>query len=286
MTSSPRFPRAPRRRRAGLLSDADVAALLRGTAHPDRPDLAGLAAFASEMRALAEQFPAPSPALAALLSQGFDPAAVSTEAAAPVSVAPSRPAARGLLVRLAGASLLVKVAAGTGVAVAATAAAASSGVLPDAVQDRVTSVLDAVTPDDSSESPEVPLVPAASTPPTTPSGAPSRAPAEPPAVVPAPRPSALPSTDPAEVVASPRPADRAATQRPEQAPSRPAESERATPARPSPPAPTTPPAASPRGSAPRPESSQPPSPTPEAARPTAAETAPAPARQDSPAPSR
>jgi hypothetical protein len=285
MTSRPRFPRAPRRRRAGWLSDADVAALLRGSAHSDRPDLVGLAAFTSEVRALAEQSPAPSPALAALLSQGFGPAAASTEAAAPVSVTPSRPAARGLLVRLAGASLLVKLAAGTGVAVAATAAAASSGVLPEAVQDRVTSVLDAVTPDDSSDPPAVPVVPADS-PPTAPRSTPPRAPAEPPAVVPAPRPSAVPSAEAGTRLASPRPTGRAATQPPEQAPSRPAESGRAASVRPSPPAPPTPPAGPPPGTAPRPESSQPPSPTPEAARPTAAETAPAPAGQGAPAPSR
>lgn len=227
MSFSPRTPRALRARRPRPLSEADVAALLRGDTHADRPDLAGLAAFTREVHALTEQSPAPSPALAALLSQGFDPTAVTAQPAVPASTTSSPTPIRGLLVRLAGASLLVKLSAGTGVAVAATAAAAGTGVLPEAVQDRVTRLVEAVTPGDSPDLPPVP-VPASSTPPATPRSTP----AEPPAVVPAPRPSAVPSAEAGERVASPRPTDRAATPPPEQAPSRPADSERATSVRP------------------------------------------------------
>jgi hypothetical protein len=252
MTSTPRPPRAPRARRRSL-SEADVATLLRGGSVGDRPELAGLTTFTAEVRALAEQAPVPSAALSAFLAQGFDPAATRAAAASPVSAGPTRSrTARSLLVRLAGVSLVAKIATGTGVAVAVVA---GTGVLPDVVQDRVTGIVEAVTPSDEGAPPS-PL-PAATAAPSVPAGPPTAGPPAvgPPAVVPAPRPTAVPSAARPDGATPPRPE---LTQRPAQTPSRPGRApERPPTSRPSPAATPAPPAQSRPGDSPGSASSRP-----------------------------
>lgn len=259
----------PRRRRARPLSDADAARLLHGTPVDDRPDLAGAAAFAAALRSTSQEPPAPSPALAALLAQGFDPATVSP---ALDGAAGSRRRTLGYgLIRLAGASLAVKVATGGGVALAAVATAGTAGVLPGAVQDRVDSVLEAVTPfdrgADSPLSPQVTPSPTA-TPTTAPGTRPTTPPATRPTDLPSPaRPSGPPSTRPEpSVPPKASPAPQRPTEKP--APSR-------ASARPSPAA---------ERPAPAPQASRRPTEPPRGPEPSApARQAPAPA-QDAPAP--
>lgn len=127
-------------------TDDDAAAerLLRGRPVDGANDLATLV---EQLRRLRSQPPAPNAALAVLLAKGFDPA--STSAAADVPVWPAVPR-RGLLrhpaARVAGLSLLAKIALGGGVAVAGVGSAAGAGVLPAVVQDRVAQVVGALTP--------------------------------------------------------------------------------------------------------------------------------------------
>ena len=148
----------PRRRRSRALDDADVVGLLRGVAPADRPHLAGAAALAAALRDLPAEAPEPRGALAALLRDGFDPATVTPAAHVP----PSRSTAsrvRRTAVRLAGVSLAAKALLGTGVAFAGVAAAATGGVLPDAVGDRVTRIVELVTPGQGEDrTPELPPV--------------------------------------------------------------------------------------------------------------------------------
>lgn len=262
----------PRRRRSRPLSDADAARLLHGTPAEDRPDLAGAATFAAALRSTSQEPPAPSAALATLLAQGFDPATVTPAVDAPAG---SRRRTLGYgLIRLAGASLAVKVATGGGVALAAVATAGTAGVLPDPVQDRVDSVLEAVTPFDrgagNPQAPERPTV--TPSPAATPSGGPDTRPTElptgRPTDLPSPaRPAGPPSTRPAPPVP---PKASPASQRPTENPAQSRASARPSPAaeRPAPQAsrrPTEPPrapAAQPTRQAPAPAQDAPAPPVP------------------------
>ena len=150
---------SPRQRRLRPLDDADVVALLHGAAPYERPDLEGAADLVTALRSLSDDVPAPSPALAALLRDGFSPGAV-TAPAADVPVVAARPGARRVLVRLAGVSVAAKVLVGTGVAFAGVAAAAGGGVLPQVVSDRFTRIVEIVTPDPAQPAEVPPLAPA------------------------------------------------------------------------------------------------------------------------------
>lgn len=147
-----------RRRRSRALDDADVVGLLRGAAPAERPDLAGAAALVAALRDLPVDAPEPRGALAALLREGFDPATLTP--AGHVAVSPvTASGARRTAVRLAGVSLAAKALLGTGVAFAGVAAAATGGVLPDAVSDRVTRIVELVTPGSTDDrGPQAPAV--------------------------------------------------------------------------------------------------------------------------------
>ena len=143
------------RRRSRALDDADVLEVLRGAAPTDRPDLAGAAALVEALRVLPEA-PEARGALAALLRDGFDPAAVTP--AADVPVAARRSSARRAVVSIAGASLAAKALLGTSVAFAGVAAAAGGGVLGEAANDRFTRIVQLVTPDRAEPAPQAPPV--------------------------------------------------------------------------------------------------------------------------------
>jgi hypothetical protein len=134
------------------MDDATAERLLRGAAPADRPELEPLALLLSQVHELGSSAPAPTPALAALLQDGFVPAAA---AATHLPVAP-RPARHSRLAALAGLSLGLKVLTGTGVALAGVTTAAGAGVLPDVVQERISGVVRTLTPFDLDPAPVSP----------------------------------------------------------------------------------------------------------------------------------
>lgn len=160
-------------------------------------------AFVAAIADLGKQTPAPTGALAALLADGFEPE--TGTATAPADRPPGR---RGWLVDL---PLRVRVLAGAGVALVSLATAATAGVLPDPLQERVEGVLEAVTPfefpsvtepttptptktpDGSDKTPdtEAPVLPDPGPPPPPPP-----APAGPPAPAEQPAPPAVPAVVP------------------------------------------------------------------------------------------
>lgn len=169
-------------------------------------------AFVAAIADLGKLTPAPTGALAALLADGFEPE--SGTATAPADRPPGR---RGWLVDL---PLRVRVLAGAGVALVSLATAATAGVLPDPLQERVEGVLEAVTPF------EFPSVTEPATPPTTrtpdesdktpdteapvlPDPGPPPAPAGPPAPADPPAPPAVPAPVPVPVPSPLTPADTA-----------------------------------------------------------------------------
>ena len=97
-------------------------------------------AFVAAIADLGRADPVPTGALAALLADGFEPA--TGRAPAPVEQSSG---SRSWLTDL---PLRVRVLAASGVALAGLATAATAGVLPDPVQERVGGVLEAVTPFD------------------------------------------------------------------------------------------------------------------------------------------
>lgn len=134
------------------LDDADVEALLRGRVPVERPDLAALGTLLAAARETGAVSPAPRGELAALLSEGFDPAARPAPA---ISVpawgaAPDRSRAVGLLRRraahLAGLSVAVQLVLFGGVAVAGVTTAAGAGALPEPLQRRMATVISVLTP--------------------------------------------------------------------------------------------------------------------------------------------
>lgn len=138
---------SPRR----ALDDAAAERLLRGRSVDGRSDLDDLAALVGALGRLEDVTPpAPRGELAALLADGFDPEHPPVPAAdVPVWHPASSGARSGVLrpaARVAGLSLVAKVLLGSGVAVAGVTTAAGTGTLPDPVQDRVSEVVEAVTP--------------------------------------------------------------------------------------------------------------------------------------------
>ena len=128
--------------------------------HPVPAGAAPLAAFADGVRAVAVRPGRPSPQLAELLADGLltTPDGPLTTTVRTPGVA--RPIARrrrrrtvlGILtaaaVKLASAGAVAQAATGLGIALAAVTGAGAAGVLPDPVQDRVSGILEAVTPFD------------------------------------------------------------------------------------------------------------------------------------------
>lgn len=143
------------------VDDATAESVLRGTVPSDRPELEPLAVLLSQVRDLAETAPKPTPALSALLRDGFEPARAVATASRPT---PARSSLRRRLTAVAGLSLTVKVLTGTGVAIAGVATAAGTGVLPDAVQDRVSTVVSTLTPFDLGSRSDAPSAPERQTP--------------------------------------------------------------------------------------------------------------------------
>jgi hypothetical protein len=216
--------------RSGI-DDAAAERLLRGSAAAGHEPL-GL--LVSQLRSMSSAAPQPSAALAAVLRNGFTPAA---SAAAPAVPEGSRWGRR--VAGLAGMSLAVKVLVGTGVALAAVGTAAGAGMLPDPVRDRVGSVVRTLTPFEldstnptPTPTPSTPVhpVPAQPTPPALPTPAPMEAPVR--GTAPQELPTAAPATGGPRPVPAPvapgadrRPASPQAEQRPQQpteAPARPA----------------------------------------------------------------
>lgn len=206
------------------IDDAAAERLLRGAAASDQEPLTALLA---QMRSMSAQVPEPSPALAALLHDGFTPGASSATApAAPVQG--SRWGRR--LATAAGLSLGMKVLAGTGVALAAVGTAAGAGVLPDPVSDRVGSIVRTLTPfggeQDREPATTVPARPAPVSPTATTPTLPSPAPMEQPARGTAPQ---VPPTLPPSAGSRPTPAPQPGASRPQERPTPPAPSEQRAP---------------------------------------------------------
>lgn len=147
---------------AHLLDDAAVELILAGRAAAD-DDLSALTAFVAEMRTSATMPPpAPSAALAAVLTAGLTAIDLADVAAAtPTSAA--RPVRRiaGLVhsrrqavsdfgsrraLRMGAAGVAAKIAFGCSVAAASVTAAGAAGVLPDPIQHAVAGVVRAVSP--------------------------------------------------------------------------------------------------------------------------------------------
>ncbi|MGI8537116.1 MAG: hypothetical protein ACR2K2_11595 [Mycobacteriales bacterium] len=152
--------------------DAYVERLLRrrGLSADGHQDPAG--SFVAAVADLGRSAPAPTGALAVLLAEGFDPATLESPAAA----SPDRHASRWRTRRWAGLSLAAKLSAVAGVALGGLATAASAGVLPDQLQDRIGGLLEVTTP---FEFPSAPT-PAPATTPTTPTTPTKRPPPTPP----------------------------------------------------------------------------------------------------------
>jgi hypothetical protein len=202
------------------MDDATAERLLRGAAPADRPELEPLALLLSQVHELGSSAPAPTPALAALLQDGFVPGAAATSRL-PV---PPRASRRSRLAAVAGLSLGLKVLTGTGVALAGVTTAAGAGVLPDAVQDRISGVVRTLTPFDldpapvsPAERPEQATTPASEPPasqepvrtePTPPAPAPT---IEPPRATPAQEPAA---PAPQRAATPPAPGSQQAPERP------------------------------------------------------------------------
>jgi hypothetical protein len=146
-----------------LIDDAYVERLLRrrGLGADGGRDPAG--SFVAAVADLGRSAPAPTGALAVLLTEGFDPAAVAD----PRAAAPEPPAARRTS-RWAGLSLAARLSVVAGVALGGLTTAASAGVLPAEVQNRIGGLLEATTP---FEFPPA-TTPAPSAPAVTPPGSP------------------------------------------------------------------------------------------------------------------
>jgi hypothetical protein len=197
------------------MDDATAERLLRGAAPDDRPELEPLALLLSQVHELGSSAPAPTPALAALLQDGFVP---GTAAATLLPVAPR--ARRSRLAAVAGLSLGLKVLTGTGVALAGVTTAAGAGVLPDAVQDRISGVVRTLTPFDLDPAPVSPAE--RPEPATTPTSAPpaGQEPVRTEPTLPAPAPTIVPPrATPAQETAAPAPQQAATPPAPGSQPS-------------------------------------------------------------------
>jgi hypothetical protein len=145
-----------------LIDDAYVERLLRRRGLGADGDPAG--SFVAAVADLGRSAPAPTGALAVLLTEGFDPAAVTD----PLTAAAAEPPAARRTGRWAGLSLAARLSVVAGVALGGLATAASAGVLPAEVQDRIGGLLEATTP---FEFPPA-TTPAPSAPAVTPPGSP------------------------------------------------------------------------------------------------------------------
>jgi hypothetical protein len=121
---------------------------------------AALVAFADDVRAVAARPGRPSPQLAQLLTGGLhgasDPAAVGA-VPVPGAAQPTRHRREkrtlfrvltGAVTRVTPAGAVAQAALGLGVVLAGVTGAGAAGILPDPVQDEVSTVLEAVTPFD------------------------------------------------------------------------------------------------------------------------------------------
>lgn len=122
--------------------ERDVDAVLRGRRPAHRPDLEPLAQLVADLH-LASAAPArPSAALAALLASGLAPVE------SPLTLAPAPPVRRGAAAVRWATSLRTAAKGGllAAIAVLGVASAATAGVLPAAVQDKLSTAVETVTP--------------------------------------------------------------------------------------------------------------------------------------------
>lgn len=124
-----------------LIDDAYVERLLRRRGRGADGDRDPAGSFVAAVADLGRSAPAPTGALAVLLAEGFDPATVTN----PRAAAAEPPAVRRTG-RWAGLSLAARLSVVAGVALGGLATAASAGVLPAEVQDRIGGLLEATTP--------------------------------------------------------------------------------------------------------------------------------------------
>ncbi len=132
------------------IDDAYVERLLRRRGPSADADQDPAGSFVAAVADLGRSTLTPTGALAVLLAEGFDPAAVTNPTTGP----PDRKAARRHTGRWAGLSLAARLSAVAGVALAGLTTAASAGVLPDQLQDRVGGLLEVTTPFEFPSAPE------------------------------------------------------------------------------------------------------------------------------------
>lgn len=138
------------------LNDEAIEALLAGRP-TDAQDLAPVASLFADLRDLASTTaPAPAPGLAAVLAGGFSPEKGDLLATAASNVTGPAPQAAGLpkrrrrnmievlLAKLASAGLVAKAGLTAGALTLSATAAATTGVLPDPVQDRAADAVERV----------------------------------------------------------------------------------------------------------------------------------------------
>jgi len=138
------------------LNDEAIEALLAGRPTDDQ-DLAPVASLFSDLRGLATTTaPVPTPGLAAVLAGGFSPEKGDLLATAASNVTGPAPQAAGLpkrrrrnmievlLAKLASAGLVAKAGLTAGALTLSATAAATTGVLPDPVQDRAADAVERV----------------------------------------------------------------------------------------------------------------------------------------------
>lgn len=130
------------------ITDTDAAALVRGTAPADLPELTDVATALSAFRsAVGESLPQPSATLRERLELGFTPV---TASASPEGKPRSRTGSlRRVVAWLASLGLAAKIVLASTVAVAAVAGAGTVGVLPGGAQDVFNTVVSTVGLDET-----------------------------------------------------------------------------------------------------------------------------------------
>ncbi|MDQ1709327.1 MAG: hypothetical protein QOG49_712 [Frankiaceae bacterium] len=129
--------------------DRDLESMLRGHVPADRPELEPIAALISELRASARTPAPPSAALAAVLANGLpeterDAVAAGRSRRRAVSWAAAVPAVTWA--RFSSLRTAAKAAAIASVAALSFTSAAFAGALPDAIQEKVSTAVETVTP--------------------------------------------------------------------------------------------------------------------------------------------